>query len=134
MTVEGFAPRKVLTWIRHAGGAPSLEGNDPLGHRLWIQHEQPDVYRKTATFLEPLDFLNARFTGRIRATPVSMLLSWLCDNRRLDQDRYDPALGHVGHRSRPLPPLVPIQKKKSSVVGELSRPWPTPRLPEGVRW
>ncbi len=116
VTVEGFAPRKVATWIRHAGGAPSLEGNDPLGHRLWIQHEQPDVYRKTATFLEPLDFLNARLTGRIRATPVSMLLSWLCDNRRLDRSDYDPELVAMsGTDPERLPPLVPT----SSVIGEL---------------
>ena len=114
ISVEGFAPRKVLTWIRLAGGAPSTEGNDPMGHRLWIQHEQPDLYRRTATFLEPIDFINAKLTGRVAASPVSMLLSWLCDNRRLDQDRYDPTLLRLAEVDpAKLPPLL----RTSSIVG-----------------
>ncbi|MEZ5239170.1 MAG: FGGY family carbohydrate kinase [Microthrixaceae bacterium] len=83
VSVEGFAPRAILEWIRRSGGAPSTEGNDPLGHRLWIRHEEPDLYARTTTFLEPLDYLNARFCGRVAASQTSMLLSWLTDNRRL---------------------------------------------------
>jgi xylulokinase len=112
--IEGFAPRAVLKWIQRTGGAPSTEGNDPLGHRLWIEHHEPEVYRSTATFLEPIDFICARFTGRVLATPVSMLLSWLCDNRRLDQDRYDPELAKLaGADLARLPLLV----KAGTVLG-----------------
>lgn len=122
ITVEGFAPRKVLTWIRLAGGAPSIEGNDPLGHRLWIQHEQPDLYRRTATFMEPIDFINAKLTGRVAASPVSMLLSWLCDNRRLDQDRYDPGLLRLaGIDDAKLPPLLPTSSIVGTVLPELAK-------------
>lgn len=114
VTVEGFRPRAVLRFVQKAGGAPSLEGNDPLGQRLWIEHEQPDVYARTATFLEPLDFLNARLTGRISATPVSMLLSWLFDNRHLDRVAYDAELTALAAADPArLPPLRPT----ASVVG-----------------
>ena len=117
INIEGFNPRKVLTWIRHTGGAPSLEGNDPFGHRLWIEHHEPDTYRDTATFLEPIDFINARLTGRVAASPVSMLLSWLCDNRHPDRAAYDPALvGLAGVDPKRLPELV----QTASVVGTVS--------------
>lgn len=114
VSIEGFAPRKVLTWVQRTGGAPSLEGNDPFGHRLWIQHHEPDTYRRTAMFIEPIDYVNAKLTGTVAATPVSMLLSWLCDNRDLRAPAYDRtllALAEIAEEK--LPPLQPV----SSVVG-----------------
>ena len=69
VAIEGFSPRKAITWIQRAGGAPSPEGNDPLGHRLWIREHRPDVHERTATFLEPIDFVNACFTGTVSASP-----------------------------------------------------------------
>jgi xylulokinase len=114
--VEGFGPRAVVEWVRRSGGAPSLDGNDPLGHRLWIQREQPDLYERTATFLEPLDYLNARFCGRVAGSQASMLLSWLTDNRTLGQVRYDPVLVSLAAADpAKLPPLLPT----GSVVGTI---------------
>ncbi len=114
LAVEGYKPRAVIEWVRRSGGAPSPEGNDPLGHRLWFRHEEPDVYANTAAFLEPVDYLNARLTGKLTANQASMTLSWLTDNRRLDQTEYDPMLVKLaGIDPSRLPRLVPI----GSVVG-----------------
>lgn len=121
VTVEGFTPRKVLTWVQRTGGAPSLEGNDPLGHRLWIRHREPEVYARTATFLEPIDYVNARFTGTVSASPVSMLLSWLCDNRHPDQAAYDPTLVALAEADPArLPHLVPTSSVMGTVQGDLA--------------
>ena len=117
MAVQGYRPRVALEWIRRSGGAPSPEGNDPMGHRLWIRHEQPDVYARTAVFLEPIDYLNLRLTGRVAATQATMLLSWLTDNRSLDATAYDPVLVKLsGTDPDRLPPLLPIR----SVVGDVT--------------
>ncbi len=114
LAVDGYRPRPVLEWIRRSGGAPSPEGNDPLGHRLWIRDHEPDIYSRTAVFLEPVDFLNLRLTGRPTATQASMILSWLTDNRRLDCTDYDQKLVvYSGTDPDRLPRLVPI----NSVVG-----------------
>ncbi|MFN8018879.1 MAG: FGGY-family carbohydrate kinase [Acidimicrobiales bacterium] len=121
VSIEGFAPRKVLTWVQRSGGAPSLEGNDPFGHRLWIQHHEPDVYARTAMFVEPIDFINAKLTGVVSATPVSMLLSWLCDNRKLDEPRYDPQLlALAGIDEAKLPPLRPVGSVVGTVLADLA--------------
>lgn len=119
VSVEGFAPRAILEWIRRSGGAPSTEGNDPLGHRLWIRHEEPDLYARTTTFLEPLDYLNARFCGRVAASQTSMLLSWLTDNRRLGQLHYDPKLVSLAAADPArLPELLPT----GATVGTVTAP------------
>ena len=116
LAVEGYAPRAAIEWIRRAGGAPSPEGNDPLGHRLWIQHREPDVFRRTAVFMEPIDFLNLRLTGEVAATQATMTLSWLTDNRRFDATSYDRTLLRLaGADPAMLPPLRPV----AAVVGEL---------------
>ncbi len=130
ISIEGFAPRAILEWIRRSGGAPSTEGNDPLGHRLWIRHEEPELYRRTATFLEPLDYLNARFSGRVAASQTSMLLSWLTDNRRLDQTRYDPTLVRLaGADPNRLPPLVRTGATVGTVTADVAAEL---GLPEGL--
>ena len=67
-----------------------------------------------AGLFEPLDYLNARFCGRIAASQTSMLLSWLTDNRSTGVTTYDPALvAMAGITTDQLPPLVPT----GSVVG-----------------
>lgn len=130
ISVEGFAPRGILEWIRRAGGAPSTEGNDPLGHRLWIQHEEPAIYRRTATFLEPLDYLNAKFCGTVAASQASMLLSWLTDNRQLRQTAYDPTLLRQAKVDpQRLPRLVPTGSVVGTVTPEVAAQI---GLPEGV--
>jgi len=116
VAVEGYQPRRVIEWIRKSGGAPSPEGNDPLGHRLWFRQEEPAVYADTAVFLEPVDYLNLRLTGRPAATQASMTLSWLTDNRRLDCTEYDTNLvKFAGADPARLPELLPID----SVMGEV---------------
>ncbi|UDY34693.1 xylulokinase [Dermatobacter hominis] len=114
LAVEGYRPRVVVEFIRRTGGAPSPLGNDPMGQRLWIRHEQPDVYARTAHFMEPVDFLNLRLTGEVAASQASMLASFLTDNRVLDAVSYDPLLArYAGTDIDRLPPLRPIR----SVVG-----------------
>lgn len=114
--VAGYGPLKALTWIRKSGGAPAPLGNDPLGHILYLRNDEPDLYARTAAFLEPVDYLNLRFTGRVAATPASMLLSWLTDNRDLGVARYDPQLLAMSTLDPArLPPLQP----SASVIGLL---------------
>ena len=116
VSIAGFAPHKVLPFIRITGGAPSPSGADPTGHSLLWQELLTDVYEKTAVILEPVDYLGLRFTGRAAATPASMIASWLTDNRPgaplgyveklVRKTRRDPAR---------LPELIPT----GSVLGPL---------------
>ncbi|MFI5283349.1 MAG: FGGY-family carbohydrate kinase [Candidatus Dormibacterales bacterium] len=117
ISVLGYSPAKMLRWIRLTGGAPSPHGADPLGHELYMRHREPEVYARTATLLEPLDYLGLRFTGRAAATPASMILSWLTDNRPGAKVAYVPGLvRRLGRDAARLPELLPT----GSVLGSIT--------------
>jgi xylulokinase len=120
--VVGYDPRKALTWLRVAGGAPSPEGNDPLGHRLHMAARDAALDRRTATFVEPIDHVVARCCGRVAASPVSMLLWWLTDHRHdRDDPVYDPRLARLAHVAEDrLPPLVPTRSVVGGVLPEVA--------------
>jgi xylulokinase len=116
LNVSGFAPHKVLPFLRITGGAPTPSGADPTGHSLLLRERFPEIYARTATLLEPVDYLGLRFTGRAAATPASMILSWLTDNRRGAAPSYVEQLVLKARRDRArLPELLPT----GSVLGPL---------------
>lgn len=81
LSVMGYAPQKVWPFLKLTGGAPNRNGADPTGHSLLLQNELSEIGRRTRVLLEPVDYLAFRLSGRAVATPASMCLSWLTDNR-----------------------------------------------------
>ena len=71
---------------------PSLTGKDPAAHMLLVREKFPEVYARTYKFLNVLDYLNLRLTGRFAATFDSILTSWVTDNRNPNDIRYHDAL------------------------------------------
>jgi len=116
VNVLGYDPRKLLRWVQVTGGAPGLSGKDPVAHILFIRRAFPDVYARTAVFLEPVDYLNLRLTGRASASFDSIAAHWVTDNRRIDAVDYDRRLLEwTGLDRGRLPDLVP----PGSIVGEV---------------
>lgn len=112
--LAGYAPRHILTWVRKTGGAPSPFGGDPIGHHLFLRHEDPATYRAARWLMEPVDYLTMRLTGVATASRASMTAAWLTDNRRLDVLSYDADLvRRAGLEAAKLPPLRP----SGSIVG-----------------
>jgi xylulokinase len=117
VNVLGYDPRKIVRWVRVTGGAPSLSGKDPVAHILFIRDQFPEIYRDTATFLEPVDYLNLKLTGRTRASFDSIAAHWVTDNRRIDRVDYDDRLLAITGLDRAkLPDLV----APGSIVGPLT--------------
>jgi xylulokinase len=123
--LQGYSALPLARWIRHTGGAPSTSGADPIGHILYLEHEQPEVAAAARWYLEPVDYLSMRFTGVAAASHASMTGAWLTDNRRLDHLAYDDALIRMaGVPAAKLPPLRPtasvigpVQHAVASVIG-----------------
>lgn len=114
---QGFAPHRLIPWMRKTGGAPTPSGADPTGHSLLLQHDYPEVHDRAVYLMEPLDYLGMRFTGRAAATPASMTASWLTDNRMGREPVYDDWLvRHAKRDPAKLPPLIPT----GSVLGPVS--------------
>ena len=117
VSVLGYDPRKIIRWVRITGGAPGLSGKDPVSHILFIRDQFPEIYRDTATFLEPVDYLNLKLTGRTCASYDSIAANWVTDNRNIDRVTYDDRLLSITGLDRAkLPDLV----APGSIVGTLA--------------
>ncbi|MES1162050.1 MAG: FGGY family carbohydrate kinase, partial [Rhizobacter sp.] len=105
--IEGYAPLKLWRWLRLTGGAPSLSGRDSAGHMAFIRDQEPERYERTYKFLNVLDYLNLRLTGRFCATQDSTVTSWVTDNRDPRHVRYDAGLIRLmGLDADKLPEIV----------------------------
>jgi xylulokinase len=116
LNLDGIDLFRILRWVRLTGGMPSTTGKDPAAHMLLIRDRFPEVYARTYKFLNVLDFLNLRLTGRFAATYDSILTSWVTDQRDPRAVHYDPGLVRdCGVDSAKLPEIVPC----TAVLGPL---------------
>jgi len=122
ININGMNAFKVLSWIRVTGGMPSATGKDPAAHMLYIRNHFPDMYTKTYKFLNVVDFLNLRLTGRFTATYDSILTSWVTDNRNPDDIHYDAGLVRTcGIDGDKLPEVVPCTAVLGGLRDEVAR-------------
>jgi xylulokinase len=130
VSMFGYSPGNMLRWIQLTGGAPSPNGADPLGHELYLRTCEPDMYEAAQTLLEPLDYLGLRFTGRRAATPASMILSWLTDNRPGAPVAYAPELlRRSGRDPKRLPELIPTGSVLGKILPEVADELGVPAVP-----
>ncbi|GLQ98553.1 carbohydrate kinase [Dyella mobilis] len=116
LNIQGYGPLKLARWLRLTGGAPSLSGKDSAGHVAWLYDHQPALVERTCKFLNALDFMNLRLTGRFCATHDSALTTWATDNRDLSRVHYDDGLLRLlGMAREKLPDLV----HSTEVIGSL---------------
>ena len=116
INVEGYDPLKLKKWIQLTGGIPSHSGKDTLCHMLFVEQALPEVAKKTAMYLEPKDYLNARLTGRAVSTYDTMVLTWLTDNRVWDRIDYVPELlSMAGIDRSKLPDMIAA----TDIVGDV---------------
>jgi xylulokinase len=114
---SGMSVTRIVRWLRLTGGMPSPTGKDPAAHMLLVRDAMPEVYERTATFLNVLDWINLKLTGRTVATVDSILTSWVTDNRRPGDIRYAPTLvDDCGIDRAKLPPIVAC----TEIIGTLS--------------
>ncbi|HUY29334.1 MAG TPA: FGGY-family carbohydrate kinase [Candidatus Binataceae bacterium] len=107
--IQGYGLFKALKWVRLSGGAPVATGADGLGHIQFIRNERPDIYARTHKFLEPMDYLNLRLTGRFAASYATMFTYWATDNRDPRRIDYSPELLKLSNLERAkLPDLFPV--------------------------
>lgn len=122
--VQGYALGKLMRWIRLTGGVPANAGKDPIAHILYLKHTQPDLYRRTYKFLEPVDYIGMRLTGRFAASFDSITLYWLTDNRSIERIHYDDGLLALStiERSK-LPDLEPANHILGNLRPDIARAW-----------
>lgn len=129
--IAGYSATKLWKWLKLTGIAPQHSGIDGLGHILFLKHERPEIYRRAHKFLEPMDYLNLRLTGRFAASYATIFPYGLTDNR--DPNRIDyhaDLLRLTGIDRGKMPDLLPVNgvlgTLKRDVANELGLPPSTP--------
>ena len=88
-------------WLERHGMPSGGGGSDSLAHLLWFQSERPEIHAAAHAYVEPMDYLTARLTGRVTAN--------VCTAVSAAADRQPPRRGgrlvrrahrSVGRRSR----------------------------------
>jgi xylulokinase len=107
-SVQGYGLFKLIRWIRLTGIAPTQSGIDNLGHILFIKNEKPEIYEKTYKFIEPMDYLTLKLTGRCTASQHTMLMMIVVDNRKWSSLEYsEELLKLAGLEKERFPELIP---------------------------
>ena len=113
LTDEAF-----MLFVERHGLIPLPSGNDNVAHAHVVQTFHPDSYARAAALVEPMDYVNARLTGRIAATQSTVFGQLVCDNRTWGVTEYDPELvAATGLDPDKLAPLTPLR----GFVGEVTR-------------
>jgi xylulokinase len=103
-------------WWRIHGIPPMKAGVDNISKLRWIKYARPEVYARTAVFLEPMDYLAYRLTGRATANACTAFPLQLTDNRTAGPVTYDDRLcRYAGIDREKLPELLPVD----SIIGEI---------------
>ncbi|MGD9998862.1 MAG: FGGY-family carbohydrate kinase [Ilumatobacteraceae bacterium] len=104
-------------WHEVHGLAPN--GNDDIGHIAFVRAEWPEAYAAAAAFVEPMDAIAARLTGRVTATQNTMFPMLAVDNRTWGLTDYCDELLQMStvERSK-LPELVPLGAPRGPVTAE----------------
>ncbi len=92
VNIQGYGLSKLAVWLRLTGGLPTMSGKDPISHILYIKDQLPEIYTSTYKFLEPVDYLNMRLTGKFSTAYETATLCWLTDNRNINKIEYSPKL------------------------------------------
>jgi xylulokinase len=114
-------PYRMLRWVQIHGIPPLPSGADSLAHMRWIKLARPDVYERTAAFLEPMDYVTARLSGRLVTNMCSSFMSLLTDNRP-GRFGYHPSLVKwSGLDEEKLPKVVPVDEPIGRILPEIAQ-------------
>ena len=107
----------VARWREIHGFAPGTS----LTHLLYLQHDCPEVHARTAAYLEPVDYLTARFCGVIATTGNTSMPMALTDTRTLGAAHWSEELcGLAGVDMTALPPMAASRSSLGPLLPEVA--------------
>jgi xylulokinase len=114
--VQGYNVFKLLKLLRITGGAPSQTGKDQIGKLLWLQENEPQVFRNTYKFIDTKDFVIYHLTGNFITSVDVAVLWWLMDTRH-NRNQWHPELCRMVNIT---PDQLSEVRPSAEVVGTLT--------------
>lgn len=113
--IQGYHPLRLLQFLRITGGAPGHSGKDPIAKILWLQRNRPELFARTAKFLDVKDFVIYHLTGRWSKSVDMAVVWWLLDTRQNRNVWHEKLCQLAGITPEHLPPVYP----SSAIIGPL---------------
>ncbi len=118
-------------WIERHGMPSGGGGSDSLAHWLWFQTEHPEIHAAAHAYVEPMDYLTARLTGRVTANICTLFPLLLTDNRLGSAGGWcEEIIDASGVDRAKLPQLVAPDEVVGELLPEHAKAW---GLPSGIR-
>ena len=129
--LTGRHPELWKLWLEQHGMPSAGNGSDSLAHWLWFQTERPEIHAKAHAYVEPMDYLTARLSGRVTANVCTAFPLLLTDNRRGSAGGWcDEIIEASGVDRAKLPELVAPDDVVGELLPEHAAAW---GLPRGIR-
>lgn len=127
----GMSIKKIKQWAKIQAGEGSPELQEPAVQLLLFKELYPELYQKTYKFINILDYIDHKLTGRFVTTPDSRLIDWIMDSRNsmLEAFSHDLLRDH-GIDQDKLNEVVPNSAPIGELLPELAE---MTRLPAGTR-
>jgi xylulokinase len=118
-------------WLERHGLPSAGNGSDSLAHWLWFQTARPEIHAEARAYVEPMDYVTARLSGRVTANVCTLFPLLLTDNRRGSAGGWcDEIIDASGVDRDKLPELVAPDAVVGELLPEHAKAW---GLPRGVR-
>jgi xylulokinase len=131
LELTGRHPELWKLWLERHGLPSAGNGSDSLAHWLWFQTERPEIHAKAHAYVEPMDYLTARLSGRVTANVCTLFPLLLTDNRRGSAGGWcDEIIEATGVDRAKLPELVAPGEVVGELLPEHATAW---GLPRGIR-
>ena len=114
--ISGYGLRKLLMFLKITGGAPGLNGKDPISHIIWIKLNKPDIYEKTYKFLSVKDYVVFKSTDIATISRGLAHTSWMMDTNPGVFEWSEKILNKFKIDREKLPEI----KDASEIVGNLT--------------
>ena len=125
------SPELWKLWLERHGMPSPGGGSDSLAHWLWFQTERPDIHSRASAYLEPMDYVTARLSGRVSANVCTVFPLLLTDNRRGSAGGWcEELIAASGIDRDKLPELIAPDAVVGELLPEHANAW---GLPRGVR-
>lgn len=114
----GIDLKKIQRWAKIHEGEAFPGAEEPAIQLLLFRDLYPEIFKQTHKFINILDYINCRLTGRLVSTPDSDLTEWIKDSRNLVYEVFSQDLMRDrGFNEEKANEIVP----NTAVIGELKQ-------------
>ncbi|TFG00811.1 MAG: hypothetical protein EU540_04855 [Promethearchaeota archaeon] len=115
--VSGYNFETLNMFLDNTGGAPGLNGKDPISHIIWLKKHEPEIYNKTYKFFNVKDFVVYKCTNNAIISVDLGNISWMMDSDLNNLNWSDTILDKFEIDKQKLPEI----KKSTDLAGSLTK-------------